>query len=444
MKPTIFPFLSASQMLRCGVAFGILLQLGGSACADDWTTYQHDSAHTGRSSDTFNPLLLKNTWGKTFSLTRPYPPTPVIAGDSLYNIVGASGTTITSYNVLNGATRWNASYADLNGIRSPLSFAEGLLVFLANGQSFFGTRLFVVDAATGMQKYSVALPGLAAYTQPTIARNANNQLVAYARWGDQISAINLGTNSGSVMWTNSGNNMGTDSIPTIVGGSVVIAGPNQYYAFDQLTGAANHFLTSGTSGGGGCPVAFDSARMQFYVRDDYTGFLTAYKYTSNNDIQQVWRDSNSYQGVFGSVSIGADGRIYSARPNSVFELDPVDGHVLRSINGLPLASQISTTALNATSLFVDVPASQFSNNGSTNIYDLNTFSLVASVPRHQASRTFGGLTPVAISGFGYVIPYATDTTRMGFDVYLAIPEPSTLILALGIFGPLAARRRRRV
>ncbi len=330
--------LSAFEMLQSGFILCVVLQFG-DAKADDWTTYQHDAAHTGRSSETFNPLLLKNTWGETFSLTRPYPPTPVVAGDSLYNIVGASGTTITSYNVRNGTTRWSASYTDLNALRSPLSFAEGLLVFLADGQSFSGTRLYVVDAATGMQKYSVALPpNMAPYVQPTLSRNANNQLVAYARWGDQISAVNLGTTSGSVMWTNSGNNMGTDSVPTIVGGSVVIAGPNQYYAFDQLTGASNHFLTSGTSGGGGCPVAFDSARMQFYVRDSVNGFLTAYKYTSNNVIQQVWRDSNSYQGVSGSVSIGADGRIYSASPGNVFELDPVDGHVLRSINGLPLAS----------------------------------------------------------------------------------------------------------
>lgn len=99
--------------------------------------------------------------------------------------------------------------------------------------------------------------------------------------------------------------------------------------------------------------------------------------------------------------------------------------------------------MNATSLFIDVPASQFSNNGSTNIYDLGTFSLVASVPRHQASSTFGGLTPVAISGIGYVIPFATDSTRMGFDVYLAIPEPSTLLLAVSIFALLATRRCRR-
>jgi hypothetical protein len=222
-----------------------------------------------------------------------------------------------------------------------------------------------------------------------------------------------------------------------------MAGPDQYYAFDQLTGVSNHFFTGTTHGGGGSTVAFDSERMQFYVRDRANGYLTAFKYTSNNDIQQVWRDSNSYLAISGSVSIGADGRVYSARPNSVFELDPVDGHVLRSISGPLLASQISTTVLNATSLFIDVPASQFSDSGSTYIYDLGTFSLVASVPRHTASRTFGGLSPVAISGFGYVIPYATDTTRMGFDVYLAIPEPSTFVLAVSFFAPLAPLRRRR-
>src|SRR5205807_170633 len=103
--------------------------------------------------------------------------------------------------------------------------------------------------------------------------------------------------------------LGSDPVPTIVGSSVVMASYDEYYAFDQLTGSSNHFFNGGGSGGGGFPVAFDSERMQFYVLDSINRFLTAYKYTSNSVISEIWRDA-THAPEFGSVSIGVDGRIY--------------------------------------------------------------------------------------------------------------------------------------
>ena len=50
-----------------------------------------------------------------------------------------------------------------------------------------------------------------------------------------------------------------------------MAGPGQYYALDRTTGAANHFHSGNVEGGGGTTVAYDSARHQFYVLEDFNG-----------------------------------------------------------------------------------------------------------------------------------------------------------------------------
>jgi hypothetical protein len=398
--------------------------------ADDWTTYQHDNAHTGRSSANFDPTLLKKAWGST-GLRFQHP---IVAGDAIYDVRGnghiVNPTTVTSYN-FSGTKKWTFDY-DINVTVTDPTYAEGQLFFIGRVSSST-YKLVVLDAATGTQKYTVALPpNFVGHLPPVIARNSANQLVAYVTEGSDIAALNLGQNSGSNMWTNSGS-IGTSGFPTLVGNSVIMAGPNQYWAFDQLTGAANHFFTGSSSGGGGSTVAFDSSRSQFYVRDQSNGFLTAYSYHGNSDIAQLWRIPGFFSGG-GSVAIGADGQIYAARLSEILSLDPSDGHLLRSITGLNLANS-NTPVLSSNSLFVF-------GNDTTEIFDITTFARVASLASGRDDLNTSYCGPGAVFDNGFISYFAFNTTSRGFNVYLAIPEPSSFLIALLTFALLVVRRGR--
>ena len=301
------------------------------------------------------------------------------------------------------------------------------MVFAA-GTTPSNEKLFVLDAATGVQKYTVDIPSIGLLTvMPTVARNANNQLVAYVADGGHVAAVNLGTNSGSVLWTGAGS-FGGFSMPTLVGNSVVLAGPGQFYAFDQVTGASNHFLSGNISGGGGTTVAFDSTRMQFYVHEDVGTnpggeLLTAFSYNGNNNITQIWQNGGGGK-IGGNVAIGSDGRLYVAGISSMIEIDPTTGNFLRTLSGLTLATDI-TPALSGSSIFLD-------SNGTTDIYDINTFQLKKSLPgsRGNFSSAYDG--PGAVFDSGFALDHGTTPSSPGFDVYF-VPEPSGFIqMAIGI------------
>jgi hypothetical protein len=251
--------------------------------------------------------------------------------------------------------------------------------------------------------------------------------------------VALGASSGNVLWTSSAGGLGGFSIPTVVGDSIILNGPADNYAFDQLTGASNHFFGTGGSGGGGVTVAYDSARKQIYVRDRGNGLLTAFSYISQNSINQVWQVPANING--GSVAIGADGGIYftdsTSLPtslHSIFERDPTDGHVLKTFSTVGEWSFGVTPLLTANSLFITTSA----NGGQTEVYDLDTSAYVRTLLRGTGGGNGAYHDPGAIFDNGYVLYYSN-----GFDVYWAVPEPSTLVLAVSIFAPLAAYRRRR-
>src|SRR6476646_3096022 len=148
----------------CGVFLCAAILATGPTNADDWPTYQHDSAHTGRSAATFDPTLLTKKWGLTNSAMM----TPVVAGNSLYNV---KGSALTSYNVFTGQQNWSTP---LSGgvVSNTLTYAEGMIVSV--GPAFGGiAKLFVWDATTGLQKYTVDVPQLEFVPlTPTIARNS--------------------------------------------------------------------------------------------------------------------------------------------------------------------------------------------------------------------------------------------------------------------------------
>ena len=435
MKYPTSGLLLSAAVAHCGAIFCATLLFDVCVFADDWQTYQHDSAHTGRSTATYNPALLKKAWGVA-EFAQVFP---IVAGNSLYEIRNNSSNTVSSFNLISGQKNWSTNLSITSP--SPATYAEGLLFFTGLPTPGTGSKLYVLDAASGAQKYTVDLPAHSgSLLLPTVARNSNNDLVAYVASGSNVSAISIGANAGTLMWTGSGS-IGGFSIPTVVGNSVILAGPTQYYAFDQLTGAANHFYIGPGSGGGGVTVPFDAVRSQFYVRDEIGGFLTAYSYTSNSVINQKWQIPISHFSGVGSVSIGADGSVYMvSQPGSISKLDPDDGHVLQSLSGLSLSTNI-TPALSATSVFLYGDAS---SSGTTEIFDINTLAHLASLPRGRGDASGLYSSPGAIFDNGYVLFYITNTSTYGFDVYLAIPEPSTILLATAAFAGLTMRRRKTV
>jgi hypothetical protein len=423
--------LSASRMLRSGFILCVVLQFG-DAKADDWTTYQHDAAHTGRSTADFAPTSLTKVWGSSSGNTQP-----IVVGNTLYELTSSGNTSnplaLNSYNLATGQKNWTTNFTAPGATH--LTFADGLLIF--SGQTGIDNhKLYAWDAANGTQRYVVDLPDLDYISiTPTVARNANNQLVAYVTGGQAVAAVALGASSGNVLWTSQASGIGGQSIPTVVGDSVILTGPEDYYAFDQLTGASNHFFGNGSGGGGGETVAYDSARKQIYVRDPGNGLLTAFSYTSQSSISQVWQVPANING--GSVAIGADGGIYltdSTSLHSLIKRDPTDGHLLKSISVAFEFSFGATPIVSANSLFVW--STEF--GPVTEVYDLDTFTRVRFLPKGRGGSNTAYQGPGAIFDNGYVLYYSS-----GFDVYWAVPEPSTLVLAVGIFAPLAAHRRRR-
>ena len=91
------------EVLKRAVFFAFLL-VDGMAKAEDWTTYQHDTAHTGRTSADFDPTLLQKAW----SAPQGYG-TPLIAGNAVYAMKNGS-TAVTSFNLSNGAINWSDPY----------------------------------------------------------------------------------------------------------------------------------------------------------------------------------------------------------------------------------------------------------------------------------------------------------------------------------------------
>jgi hypothetical protein len=383
--------------------------------AESWSTYQHDAAHTGRSTASFDPALLQKAWDAPLGYS-----TPLVVGNSIYamkNGAGAGSTTYTSFNLLTGVPNWNFTHS--YAFPSCHTFAEGLILFAA-GATGQVQKLYVLDAASGTQKYTVDLPSIdSGAMMPTVARIANNQLMAYVADHDSIVAVNLEANSGTPVWAGMGS-FGGQSIPTLVGDSVVLAGPGQFYAFRQATGGMNHFLSGNTSGGGGTTAAFDAARMQFYISETVGGNpggnrLTAFKYTSNSNISQLWQIG----GIGASVAIGSSGLVYAASNSLLQEIDPTNGNILRSLNGLTLANGF-TPALSANSIFLD-------SEGTTDIYDINSLALLKSLPGSRGDVNTPYDSPGAVFDFGYVIDYGTILNKPGFDVYF-VPEPGSLVL----------------
>jgi outer membrane protein assembly factor BamB len=289
------------------------------------------------------------------------------------------------------------------------------------GSTFSSSSLYVLDATTGTLRYTVPIPEGFGSLMPTVVQDLiSGNVTAFVAGGSQVSAVSLGPVSGSVLWTQSGE-FGGDSIPTVVGSSIVLAGPGQYYALDQATGAENHFWSGGIEGGGGTTVAYDAARHQVYVLEDYDPdtTLSAYHYTDNSHITLLWQRTGAGVGNGGSVAIGPTGNVYSAGNTVIWELDPVTGTTLRSIAG-SFANGV-TPALTNNVLWIIGETEVFA-------YDLVTLQLLRAFNGSRGSLNSAYDSPGALADGYFVLDYGTIYGSLGFDVYRGpTPTPTATV-----------------
>src|ERR1700726_1449948 len=280
------------------VLFGFIA-LAQRAEGDDWPFYQHDASHTGDSDALITPSALSLAWSAPTGYS-----TPLVMGDTVFGTLNGGGTNtpsvISSFALSNGAINW--SYSENFLFPSQAAVGGGFVTFTGTPHNPSTTSLYVLDAITGTLRYTVPVPEGLSSGMPTMVQNPVTGLTtAFIADASHISAVLLSPTSGSVLWTQTGS-FGGFSLPTVAGNSVILAGPGQYYAFDQSTGAANHFHAGGISGGGGTTTAYDATRHQLYVStqyDDIGATLSAYRYVDNDHIRLLWQRTGAGVGSVG-------------------------------------------------------------------------------------------------------------------------------------------------
>jgi hypothetical protein len=396
--------------------------------ADSWTTYGHDPQNTARSSSQFDPRLLQFSWAS------PVLPVgylaSVIAGSSVYATQDAQSgpyvEQVASFDLPTGNINW--TYASgIGRTLSSLAESDGLIAFTSG---YPNTNLTPLNEQTGALAYNVLnVPGTfdANGPSPVLAHSPGNQLVAYTAGPYGAAAVALGPNSGQQLWVEGGS-LGGGAAPTLVGSSVVAAGPGQYYAYNQADGGTNHFVASTLSGGGADTTVYDATRQQFYVPDD--GWITAFKYVNNDTITQLW-SVNGLLGLSGRLALGPDGKIYAFTRTSINELDPNSGTVLRSVAG--------TFGDNVPPL---IQGSYLWIGGlQVTAYDLTTLSPVATI--NPGIGEFYNYFPAAVDDSHFIINYVDGVgPDRGFVVY-SVPEPGAEVVFLIALGLTLRRRRSR-
>ena len=396
------------------IAAAVAMVFVRSVVADDWPYYQHDLGHTGNSNAFVDPQALSLAWTAPQS-TSGYS-TPVIIGNTIYAMRPArngSLSTVSSFALSTGVINW--SYSGDFVDPSQAGVGGGFVAFVGT-PPFSNSSLYVLDAITGTLRYTVPITYGPGSLMPTIVQDSisGNVTAFVADAGSTVNAVSLGPMSGSVLWTRYGL-FGGASIPTVVGSSIVLAGPHQYYAFDQVTGEENHFFSGGGFGGGGTTVAYDAARQQFYVLEyynDLTPTLSAFHYADNSHITLLWQRTGAGVGYAGaSVAIGPTGKIYSAGNTVIWELDPVTGTTLRSIPG-SFANGV-TPALTNNVLWVFGQSQTFA-------YDLVTLQLLRAFNGSRGNSNIAYDSPGAFADGYFVLDYGPSRS---FDVYRA-PTPT--------------------
>jgi outer membrane protein assembly factor BamB len=211
--------------------------------ADDWQSYQHDPARTGRSTAVINPRKLTVGWKAPVGYS-----TPLIVGDRIYSTrngqgIGGSATVITAFELATGAVIW--SYSANFTFPSQAAVGGAFVVFQNGSSGGEGAQLYVLDAATGALRYKV--PCVAGNLMPLViaepSAGSDDAVTAYCAGGSTLQAVQLGAESGlssmdtnRIIWRIVDADSGRQSI--------VLAGPGQYYAFDRATAPRTIFTVA--------------------------------------------------------------------------------------------------------------------------------------------------------------------------------------------------------
>ncbi len=315
---------------RLSLLFACLFLNVSAGWAENWGHYQHDNAHTGRSTAAVKPAKLQLAWsaeGYTNAL---------ILGDTVYaKSIGGSDTTVSAFALADGQVLWtypgeNIYYGNM-AVGGSFVVVEGF-----DENSTFVDNLTVLDRATGAFLYRMELPLFLSFLDPVLVRDpATGKIVAYCSDGAVLVAVQIEQTGGQILWTQSGD-FGSNSVPAIVGQSVIVVGSQRGYAFDRTTGAVNNFFVDSTSGqDSGAPVSYNAKRGEFYVKLDYfdsdLSKVLAFRYTDNDSIQLLWTQTTAQTQFGGGVSIGANDSLYTIRSGEVAVLNPADGSVVQSI-----------------------------------------------------------------------------------------------------------------
>ena len=416
-----------------------LLLASTAALADDWESYQHDPAHTGYTSASPSPTAMTLEWSAPTGYA-----TPIIEGDSVIATLSGydnstDSTTVSSFQLNTGAVNWSYTIPTAAG-GSPASqaaYGNGLVAVSTGINGTDQGDLVVLDAATGYLKYTVNL-GFEA-NLPVLVPGSNGTTTAYVANGSTLDAVSLGANSGSILWSASGE-FGGASIPTVVGNNtVVLASPGQYYAINASTGAINNFHSANIFGGGGDTVVFDAAHNELYVKDQYnqnTFALTAYSFGGNyNSITQLWQDTGSGIGNEGQVALDANGNVYTNDYSKLVEIDHNTGAILRSITGPEFTFNGSAPPLIAGNTL-------WSLGTQTDAYDLSTLDMIGSFPGDQGNQFSPEPGAGAVDDSHFIVALS-GIDGPGLDVY-AVPEPTMLGWIMLPLLLCAVRPNRRI
>lgn len=408
--------------------------LAGAACvaaaaartrAADWPMHRHDAQRTGRSTSSLDPRELRRVWDA------PYV-TAAIIGDQVFavrSIPGSvGGTELTSRRLVDGAANWTSVVPQF-ARKSDIAYADDTLLYIARRQATGEQRLHVHDAADGALRYTVPLegPDSADFDRAILHRHPQSgQLIAYVTSFQDIKAYRIGAGSATLAWRRPVS-VGPGA-PALVGGSVVMASPGHYYAFDQLTGAENLFHDGNVTSGSPPSVAYDAARGRIYVSgwfDSGSSGLTAFAYTGNDDIEQLWH----MPGGAGAPAIGADGKLYLRLSlNDIAERDPETGQVLR-------------TFTSAVQQFEGDPVLADGYLWSPSSGGYRALSLATTQLVHVVTGSGG---PVMMSDEHVVVLGTHQLNGPSIFVY-AIPEPAcaagVAVAALALRRPSGRRRR---
>lgn len=377
----------------------LLLCWSVQARAADWPHYQHDPEHTGRSTAVVDAAKLTLSW----TAPQGYA-TPQIIGDTIYSTKSQGGysgtrddgtqwaTYITAFDLQTGAVKW--TYSGNHIFPSHAAVGGGLVVF-HGGLTSSGSiptpdaqQLVVLDAATGAFRYKVSLPSEPAQPEEMhampllVPTSPNGTVTAYCAGYGALWSVLLGPTSGSVLWRRQpeGTHLGGYTIPTLVEDAVVVNGLNGLFAFDRISGTP---LVIQGGGGGAMTAVYDAARRHIYA-PGIRG-LSAFRYVSNAQIEFLWhRPGGGEDGIGnGSIAIGPNGNVYV--PSSgfhFFELDPDTGATVRSVPG----NVAGSLAPSITSGLLWTP----NTDGSTRVYDLDTLTLVHTLPGYNNSGRHPG------------------------------------------------------